>query len=434
MDKFTFTATGDSFISRRLPESIYEGFHDIADILKQGEFRFTNFEMVTPEELNTPSAVSGGTWANAEPEVIKDLKKYGFNCVAWANNHTLDFLYEGLKSTKYHLDKEKLINAGVGMNLSEASKPKYIEMKNGRVGLIGVTTTFHETWKAGEQRKDGPGRPGVNGISQRNLYGISEKDMEVLKGIGEKIPINAKRNLDRLEGFIEGDSEGYFFGDHEFEISDNYRKTVIPDINDMERVISSIHEAKQRSDYVIVSIHSHEMEGENKSKPAEFIEDISKKFIDEGADTIIGHGPHILRGIEIYKDKPIFYSLGNFIFQNDTINYLPSDFYNNYNLPQTSNTAEAIYKRSEGDTRGLGINKKVWESIIVSWSFENDKISNVKLYPISLQGQRKNFNRGWPVLTDDLTVLENAAELSKPYGTKINIKDNYAEIDMPNKK
>lgn len=427
-NKFTFTATGDSFISRRLPDRPYEGFKEITDILNKNEFRFTNFEMTTPDDFETPSAMSGGTWANANPEVIKDIKRFGFNCVAWANNHTLDFLYEGLRSTKKYLEKEQIINVGVGMHLSEASKPKYVEMQNGRVGLIGVTTTFHDTWKAGEQRKDGPGRPGVNGISHRNVYSISENDMTTLKKISKKTDINAKRNLDVLEGFIEEDTSNYFFGNNEFKVSNNYDTKVIPDSDDIERIIKSIHEAKNRSDYVIVSIHSHEMQSEDKFKPAQFIEEMSKRFIDEGADAIIGHGPHVLRGIEIYKEKPIFYSLGNFIFQNDTVNYLPADFYKDYNLSSDSDTYEAISERSKNDTRGLGVNKYVWESIIVSWEFDNNQVSSIKLYPISLQGNLKNYNRGWPILSRDISVLHHVSDLSKGYGTEIKIKEDYAEI------
>lgn len=432
-NKFTFTATGDSFISRRLPERSYEGFQYITNILNQSEFKFTNFEMITPDEFAIPSAVSGGTWANANPEVIKDIKRFGFNCVAWANNHTLDFLYEGLQSTKKYLEKEQITNVGVGMHLSEASKPKYIEMQNGRVALIGLTTTFHETWKAGEQRKDGPGRPGVNGISHRYIYNITEDDMTTLKKISKKTDINAKRNLDILEGFTEESTSNYIFGEHEFQISEDYGTKVIPDSDDVERVINSIHEAKSRSDYVIISIHSHEMQGEDKFKPAQFIEEIAKRFIDEGADAIIGHGPHILRAIEIYKEKPIFYSLGNFIFQNDTVNYLPADFYKNYNLSKDSDIYEAITERNKNDTRGLGVNKYVWESIIVSWEFENNQVSSIKLYPISLQGHLKNFNRGWPILTKDTSVLEHVSNLSKPYGTVIKIKEDYAEIVIPHK-
>ena len=52
--------------------------------------------------------------------------------------------------------------------------------------------------------------------------------------------------------------------------------------------------------------------------PADFIPIFARAVIDAGADVFVGHGPHVLRGIEIYKGKPIFYSLSNFIFQNET--------------------------------------------------------------------------------------------------------------------
>ena len=54
-----------------------------------------------------------------------------------------------------------------------------------------------------------------------------------------------------------------------------------------------------------------------KNRPADFCRDFAKLCINAGASAYIGHGPHIWRGIEIYKDKPVFYSLGDFIFQND---------------------------------------------------------------------------------------------------------------------
>ena len=148
MRNISFVATGDSFISRRLPANLYNGFNEVKSIIEENEFKFTNFEMITPENFKTPSAVSGGTWANADPKVIKDLKKFGFNTMAWANNHTLDFLYEGLESTLKYLNKEDIIHAGSGLNLYDASAPKFIETQSGRVSLISVTTTFHETWKA----------------------------------------------------------------------------------------------------------------------------------------------------------------------------------------------------------------------------------------------------------------------------------------------
>ena len=77
----------------------------------------------------------------------------------------------------------------------------------------------------------------------------------------------------------------------------------------------------------MVSIHSHQMTGEDKESPAQFLQTFAKACIDAGASVILGHGPHILRGIELYKDGIIFYSLGNFLFENDTTTHQPADFY-----------------------------------------------------------------------------------------------------------
>ena len=56
-----------------------------------------------------------------------------------------------------------------------------------------------------------------------------------------------------------------------------------------------------------------------KEVPAEFIGAFARAMIDAGADLVVGHGPHLLRGLELYKGKPIFYSLGNFIGQNELV-------------------------------------------------------------------------------------------------------------------
>ena len=80
---------------------------------------------------------------------------------------------------------------------------------------------------------------------------------------------------------------------------------------DPQMVIETIKEAKTKADFVIVYVHfGYEY--------TTVIEDAQRetayKFIDAGADAIVGHHAHILQGIEEYKGKPIFYSLGNFLF------------------------------------------------------------------------------------------------------------------------
>jgi poly-gamma-glutamate capsule biosynthesis protein CapA/YwtB (metallophosphatase superfamily) len=65
------------------------------------------------------------------------------------------------------------------------------------------------------------------------------------------------------------------------------------------------------NDFIIISLH---WGVEYSSYPTETQKEMAHAIIDSGADAIIGHHPHIYQGIEIYKGKPIVYSLGNFIF------------------------------------------------------------------------------------------------------------------------
>lgn len=424
----SFIATGDSFITRRLPTAETPEFRELAELIGSGDFRFTNFEVTTPGKAPMPSAVSGGTWASGKPEVVGDLKKYGFNCVAWANNHTLDYLYTGLEETKKQLEQAGFVHAGVGDQLAEASAPKYIETPSGRVALIAVTSTFHETWMAGEQRRDVPGRPGVNGLRHNSQYQTEAANLRLLKDIADKVGINARRNLDILEGFLPEDKSGeVVFGGYKFTEGPESRLLRSPDPKDMERVIRAIHEAKRQADYVVVSVHSHEMQEEDKKAAADFIEMACRTFIDEGAHAVVGHGPHIVRGIEIYRKRPIFYSLGNFIFQNDTVDFLPADFYEKYGLPPGSNVADGIDARSKNNTIGLGTNPLVWESVIPRWKMKDGELTELHLYPIDLGFGQERYQRGWPKLTDDDKVLKDLQALSEPYGTEIEI-DNHIGI------
>ena len=81
-------------------------------------------------------------------------------------------------------------------------------------------------------------------------------------------------------------------------------------------LINLISELKADNDYVIPIIHfgkenSHQLEEEQVSS--------AKAYIDAGASLVVGHHAHTLQGVEIYNDKPIIYNLGNFLFNNETI-------------------------------------------------------------------------------------------------------------------
>jgi poly-gamma-glutamate capsule biosynthesis protein CapA/YwtB (metallophosphatase superfamily) len=429
MDKsMTFVATGDSFITRRVPPG-NQAFEEIASLIQSAEVRFTNFEVTAHNFEGYPGAVSGGTWARTSPEVLEDLKNYGFNLVAWANNHTLDYTYGGLVATEKYLNQYGFVHAGVGSNLAYASEPRYLETNSGRVALISATSTFHETHIAGEQRPDMMGRPGINPLRFSTIHKISAEKMAQLKEIADTVDLNAVENLKMKEGFqLPRTDDLYSFGKYLFKQDVEEGQITIPNQIDLNRIRNAISEAKRQADYVLVSIHAHEMKGERKELPAEFLEMFSRACIDEGAHAVIGHGPHIVRGIEIYKSKPIFYSLGNFIFQNDTVSHLPADFYEKYGLDHKNNVADAFDRRSRNNTAGFGAIEDIWLSFIPTWKMKDGVLEEILLYPIELGFKEPRSIRGWPALDNRTSVLKKLQELSEPYGTKIEIEEGIGRI------
>lgn len=428
-DVMTFVATGDSFIVDRLPSSKGEEFRKIKDIIMQSEVRFTNLEVTTLSSEGFPSASSFGGWAIESLNVLKDIDAYGFNLISIANNHTLDYSYGGLEATERNLKQYEFVYAGAGRNMAEASNPKYLNSSFGRVGFIAATSRVRESWIAGEQRRDIVGRPGVNPLRYRTIHKISKNRLEQLKDIAKIVDINALHDLHIKEGFeVSPPSNMFRFGQHLFTEGEPEGLITKPHPKDLKRILLAISEAKRQAGEVIVSIHSHEMKGTDKSKPADFLIEFARACIDEGASAVLGHGPHILRGIEIYKGRPIFYSLGNFIFHGDLVTNLPADLYDEYGLGPIDNTADLFDAMSKNKTIGLGVNPYVWESVIASWIAENGKVVEVTLYPIELGYNLPRYRQGWPKLSDDIRILERLKALSEPFGTMIEIEDNLGKI------
>ena len=418
-------ATGDSFITQRLPHNdetclALKGFFEQADI------RFTNFEMLLHDFEVAPSAVSGGTWASARPVVLEDLKWLGFNLYAWANNHTFDWGQEGLLTTLSHLDHAGCVHAGVGRNLAEAAQPKYLDTPEGRVALISVTSSAQDWHRAGVQRPDVPGRPGVNLLRFQAVHYVTQADLDKLKEIVNKTEVNARREQREREGFVKAEKNGFMVGTVRFAVGEPGTVTSVHP-QDAARIIQSIKEASQQADVVLVSHHVHEMKGSAKNQPADFAREFAHLCIDSGAHAYLGHGPHILRGIEVYKSRPVCYSLGNFIFQNNSVERQPADFYEIYGLGPDSTPSEGFAARSANGTRGLGIDPKVFESVIVRFDMEGGKVQNLELLPVSLGFALPPSRKGRPYFStpeDAKRILTELAELSEPFQTKIRIEGN----------
>ena len=192
----------------------------------------------------------------------------------------------------------------------------------------------------------------------------------------------------------------------------------------MERIVKSIESARTQCDYVIVSLHSHEVGSRNKECPCAFFAEFAHNCIDAGASAVIGHGPHLIRPIEMYKGCPIFYSLGNFLFQNEHTQFAAEDMFEKYGLTSDTSMGELYNVRSKGHTRGLLTERRVMEAIIPYMEIENDRVTKIELMPIDMGVDLEFWQKGLPRPGYGMGILERLAKMSEPYGTKITIRED----------
>ncbi|MBQ9544063.1 MAG: CapA family protein [Clostridia bacterium] len=423
-----FTAAGDVLCQRRLPEN-YAGFDKIRDFIARGDARFFNLETTVNVEGECWACQhSGGTYVRCEPEVMRDMLRFGFNVTTFDNNHAMDFDRIGMEKTLEYLNATGTVNAGVGKNLHQAAAPAYLETPGGRVALIAVCTSFSPEMAAGEQSRRIPGRSGINGIRINGKLRLPKKAFDAVREIGNKTGINSENEIERGEGYLPELPEGVCeLGEMKFELSDNFAFVQTPDEKDMKRVLASIREAKLNADYVAVSIHSHQIAGSDKSAVPEVIKSICRAFVDAGADAVIGHGPHLLRAIEVYKDKPIFYSLGDFVIQLYQIPVAPEDFYSRYGLDSDSSVITLLEKRSEGFTKGLMEDKRMLEAVIPYWETdENNRLTKLELMPVKASKGEGKHLEGLPQPAKDVSFMERLAGLSQQFGVRITLENGVA--------
>jgi poly-gamma-glutamate synthesis protein (capsule biosynthesis protein) len=309
--------------------------------------------------------------------------------------------------------------AGVGKSLAEAREAKFLETGRARIALVSLASTFSDHSRAGRSRDDIPPRPGLSPLRHRTTYQVTREQLEALRGIMNGLSMNVPAAGDSLtfrgERFVVGDSPGV--------------KTE-PDPEDLEEIAMVVRNAESLSDYTIVSIHAHEGRGD-RTVPAEFIVDFARRMIDEGADLFVGHGPHVLRGIELYKGRPIFYSLGDFLFQNETLQRLPHENYAPLGLGDEKGLSDFNDARYDHDRTGFPASPEIWESVVAEAVFQGEQLLELKLHPISLGFGKPRQVRGRPMAAEETLsrkIVSDLTRLSKPFGTEIEYVDGVGVV------
>ena len=415
---------GDAIITQSMSGFHEPAFTELLDVLRGATVSVANLEMLFhrygPDII--PASESGGAYMAADPELAKDLAWMGFDMIARANNHSYDYTIGGLEATTEAVAAAGLAQAGVGDNLALARAPAYRETPGGRVALISFSSSFSSQSGAGPQRKDLRGRPGLNPLRHTTEYVVSREDVADLARVAGGLGMGGSR----------GSADGLTFLGGRFRVGDRPGVVTHPDPKDLQEIVAEVRNARRSADWVIVTGHTHER-GASRFEPPQFLVEFAHAVIDAGADVYFGHGPHVLRGVEIYKGKPIFYSLGNFIFQNETLNFQPGDNYVGWDLPPDALVADFHDVRNE---RGTDWSKDVpnWQAVVAYPVFEDGRLSEVRLYPIGLGFGLPRAQIGRPTLADPAlaqAIIERMKELSEPFGTQIDFVDGVGRVRIP---
>lgn len=416
-----FVAAGDMIIQQRICQD-FPGYAELAPFIQQADARFFNLETTLNREGEANgNQFSGGTYLRTDPRVLEDIQKFGFNMTTFNNNHALDYFYTGFQRTLDALNESDFVHSGCGNNLAEASAPRYLETKNGRVALISVCSSFHPAAMAGQQSPRVPGRPGVNGLSVYSYMELPQEDLAVIRRIADQSNINAATDINRKEGYAQPLPEDQAeLGGMRFCLGERPQNVMKFVEKDMQRIENAIYEAQLQADYILISIHSHQISGTEKENPAEFLKEFAHRCIDAGAHAVIGHGPHLLRPIEVYKERPIFYSLGDFALQLYSVEFGPEDFFAQQGMSAYNSTIhDLLKKRSKDFTVGLMTDRRMFISVIPQWEMEDGKLTKLELMPIEMKMGGNKSEIGLPRRSSDPQIAEYLAKMCQPYGTKL---------------
>jgi poly-gamma-glutamate capsule biosynthesis protein CapA/YwtB (metallophosphatase superfamily) len=426
-DPFTLTSVGDLIVMRPVSQLNDPAFQSAIKIVKDSDFAVGNFEANAADLLNYTGPMRGFVGPKEAPA---DVKAMGFDLVNRANNHAIEGTEMGMLATNALLEQAGLVYAGSGKNLEDARAARFVDTPKGRVGMMGMTTLgFNPPANAGASYRVGNtgGKPGVNGVNLTRYEVVSAEQMAALKKVRDAVyehrteyvnpvdPIPADEPADRLDLFGQRYKVGPRPGAYSYEMN----------AQDLRDILRSVRNGKQYADFMVATIHTHDLNSSlvkqhMGEEPPDFLIDLAHKAIDNGADVWVGHGIHLLRAIEIYKGRPIFYGLGEFFRMMDWTVY-PS-------APDGDMTDAELANRNWG----VLVNDPImYDGLMTQTRYDKGRLQEVRLYPIVGGAEGPISRRGIPRMAPPdaaKRILTKLQALSKPFGTTITIEGNIGII------
>lgn len=312
----TILAVGDVMMGASMEPSIREKgpdhpFAGTAPAIRRADIAICNLE--------APFGTKGKPFKKrftflVPPSCAGALARAGFDAVAMANNHMMDYGAVPLDETIRILDSLGIAHSGAGRNLGEARRPAIVERNGIRVAFLSYSKVYPaEFWATSKRAGVAPGE------------------------------------------------KGYLAED--------------------------IAATKKRADLVVVSVH---WGAELMDNPKQYQRDLAHLAIDSGADLVLGHHPHVLQGMEVYKGRLIAYSLGNFAFGSQS--------------------------------------RKCTESVMLEVRLARKETKEARIIPVCVDNLKTGFQPAVASGAEGRRILENLRRISKPLGFDLEPTDSVARV------
>lgn len=371
------TAVGDVILNERISTLKDARHQELYRLLQESDVAFGNLEgsLNARPELQRPFYNF-----RADPDFAWELAGLGFNLVSLANNHTLDFGPEGLQETLRALDRSRITHAGAGMTLEEARSPGVFSVQ-GQTRKVALLS-YLRFWTSRYRSRD-PHSASVATLDPAVILVAREGREEAVEGVQEA------------------------------------------DIRGMEEDILL---ARRRGHRVVVTLHNHDV-SHNRAFGIQEVtppndELMYRRALAAGAEAVIGHGPHVLRGVELREGRPILYSLGNFIYQYRTPSRIPVDLTHQRDPEMAKVPGQSVWDRRDTE--------EVMDSVVARLVFNGDRLRRLQLIPVGIEDEGPLY--GVPRLAEGAQatrILERLKRLSLPYGTRFEARGWYLEALLP---
>jgi poly-gamma-glutamate synthesis protein (capsule biosynthesis protein) len=371
------TAVGDMIFNQQITTLPEPHHRQLLRLMQEADIAYGNLEFSINDRPELQRVFYN---FRAPTDFVWELAATGINLVSMANNHALDFGPEGLQDCLKALDRASIGHAGAGLTLAEARAPETerVQSQATRFALLSTMRYWTSRYRCAD-----PSGPCLATIDPAEILVATENG-----------------GTEKVEG---------------------------PLAADVAALEDDIVLAKRHHDIVMVSLHNHDRSHhraygiQDTTPPNDEI--MYRRAIDAGADMVIGSGPHVLRGIEIYQGKPIFYSLANFIYQYRTPEAIPVDLIHQRDGEIARPANVSVFDRRDAP--------ETFQGVMVRMTINAEVLTRVELIPFTIDDEGPLY--GVPRLASAARGREIIAllqRLSEPYGTRIVDKGWYAELAL----